>query len=429
MGDGGVIIHYNGLNWISVVSPTTSNLLAVDFNSSRSRGYAVGEGGVILLFTPNTGDTSGVWTLDLSPTTKLLASVWIGRTTMWIGGAKGTILSRTPTSVAWKVTNLLTNATIVAIDGVRTDYAATALCDDGLLLRNQWGSFVIDFPTNQPLRAFALNPTYLKSGRLVGQGGIGFMLDYDLKTNFEVSTVADLNAIVIVDESIAFAFGVGGACVTGFTIDHKKWRNCSLPQPEDIYAAAVVMEGPLRLSFPAPVANLQQLTATNEWITVAQYPVVLETMNYRLSGEDVYTIDFSSFRTVGTYRFSLNGIGNSYSFQISPSALDMVAYHTCRMLYYQRSGMPRGLEVPFAEPRFSRPTDHEFNTSAGGRRNDGAYHWSIVNSSLYDGESICTLKTKVCPSNTLRDVSGGWFDAGDYGKYMPTAVSSTWRCV
>jgi len=253
------------------------------------------------------------------------------------------------------------------------------------------------------------------------------MLGYELVANFDVSTTADLNTIVMVEENIAFAFGAGGACVKGSTIDYKKWRNCTLPQPEDVYAAAVVMEGPLRLPFPAPVANLQQRTAANEWLTVAQYPVVLESMNYRLSGEDVYIIDFSSFKTIGTYRFSIDGVGNSFSFQIAPSALDVVAYHTCRMLYYQRSGMPHGLQVPFAEARFSRPIDHEFNTSVGGRRIDGAYHWSIANSSLYDGESICPLKTKVCPAETTRDVSGGWFDAGDYGKYMSTAVAAVWR--
>lgn len=160
-------------------------------------------------------------------------------------------------------------------------------------------------------------------------------------------------------------------------------------------------------------------------------------------------------------------LGVSQTFPISNRSHDIAEYHTCRMLYYQRSGMPGGLQVPFAEPRFARPTDHEYNLLPGipqhlceklffkilvfyfslystihnvclyifwffycclpgGRRIDAAYHWSVGISPLHVGELICPLSAKSCPLNTTADGSGGWFDAGDYGKYIATATVSVW---
>ena len=58
-------------------------------------------------------------------------------------------------------------------------------------------------------------------------------------------------------------------------------------------------------------------------------------------------------------------VGVSHTFPISNRSHEIAEYHTCRMLYYQRSGMPGGLQVPFAEPRFARPTDHEYNLQPG----------------------------------------------------------------
>ncbi len=62
----------------------------------------------------------------------------------------------------------------------------------------------------------------------------------------------------------------------------------------------------------------------------------------------------------------------------------------------------------------------------GGRRIDAAYHWSVGISPLYKDELICPLSAKSCPLNTTTDGSGGWFDAGDYGKYIATATVSVW---
>jgi len=181
------------------------------------------------------------------------------------------------------------------------------------------------------------------------------------------------------------------------------------------------------LKYPLPAAKIQKQSAEGTWSTVGQYPLRMQTMNYVLSGEDVYIVDFSTLRTSGDYRLSIDGLGYSHTFTISNKALEKAAYHTCRMMYYQRSAMPNGLETPYAEERFTHPIDHEFNTAPGGRKIDGAYHWSVAQSPLFDNEVTCPVKTKDCPADSYRDGSGGWFDAGDYSKYMSTATPTVWR--
>ena len=43
-------------------------------------------------------------------------------------------------------------------------------------------------------------------------------------------------------------------------------------------------------------------------------------------------------------------------------------------------------------------------------------------------ETICPTNEKhACPIASLRDGSGGWFDAGDYSKYIATGTAAVWR--
>lgn len=51
-----------------------------------------------------------------------------------------------------------------------------------------------------------------------------------------------------------------------------------------------------------------------------------------------------------------------------------------------------------------------------GRRIDAAYHWSIQDSDLYIGEVTCPLENATCSEESMKDMAGGWFDAGDYSK-------------
>ncbi|MBT3655680.1 MAG: hypothetical protein HN538_05380, partial [Alphaproteobacteria bacterium] len=53
---------------------------------------------------------------------------------------------------------------------------------------------------------------------------------------------------------------------------------------------------------------------------------------------------------------------------------------------------------------------------AGGRKIDAIFHASLPNTPLYAEE---------IPGEMI-DAHGGWHDAGDYGKYMPTAAAALW---
>jgi len=123
--------------------------------------------------------------------------------------------------------------------------------------------------------------------------------------------------------------------------------------------------------------------------------------NDEISGEDVWELDFSSLKQPGEYVLYVPGVGISPSFRIAPDVYDRVFYHTARAFYHQRCGTP--LVKPFTY--FVRSLGH-------GVRQDAQFHESLRRSPLYSGE----------PIGEFRDATGGWHDAGDYGKYVPTAA-------
>ncbi|OQY26859.1 MAG: hypothetical protein B6244_12325 [Candidatus Cloacimonetes bacterium 4572_55] len=122
----------------------------------------------------------------------------------------------------------------------------------------------------------------------------------------------------------------------------------------------------------------------------------------RLSGEKVYECDFSDPIANGTYYLYVPGVGRSYDFEISPDVY-VETYQTCsQALYFQRCGvsLPNGYAYPW--------------THAACHLEDGIIHESHEDSPLYNGE----------PINGRIDATGGWHDAGDYGKYIPTAATT-----
>ena len=95
--------------------------------------------------------------------------------------------------------------------------------------------------------------------------------------------------------------------------------------------------GALRLPDPPPQATIEELPANKPTITV---PLKLEAANWYLSGEDVYSFNFSEIETPGTYRAYIPGLGVSDPFRIGNDALNHAAYTTAHAFYYQRCGTP-----------------------------------------------------------------------------------------
>lgn len=121
------------------------------------------------------------------------------------------------------------------------------------------------------------------------------------------------------------------------------------------------------------------------------------------SGEWVIDLDFSGLTKPGTYHLYVPGYGRSESFQISDQVYKDAYYHTARALFYQRSGR---LEQPYAGDwaREGLPAA------------TAEIHSSHLSSPLYS-------PTDLAPGTKV-PMTRGWLDAGDYGRYVPTAASA-----
>jgi len=102
------------------------------------------------------------------------------------------------------------------------------------------------------------------------------------------------------------------------------------------------------------------------------------------AGEINYVGDFSEVTEPGVYFLSADGMGESDAFSISETVYDSVLQKTYAFFYLQRCGM----DLP---------------KKAAGLYNHKACHTGIA--TAYTGDDT-------------KDVTGGWHDAGDYGRYV-----------
>jgi endoglucanase len=118
-----------------------------------------------------------------------------------------------------------------------------------------------------------------------------------------------------------------------------------------------------------------------------------------------HTIDFSSLDLVGEgFTIEVNGVASSERFSVERSAYDGLFSDAVRFFYAQRSGIEIADSVM---PGYGRPAGHigippnQGDTAVGGWMGPAAERF-------YPG---WTLARSI-------DVSGGWYDAGDHGKYV-----------
>jgi endoglucanase len=124
------------------------------------------------------------------------------------------------------------------------------------------------------------------------------------------------------------------------------------------------------------------------------------------SGTEVERIDFSSYAGTGEafrLRVRANQAGEtvveSDPFPVRPAAFQRIGRDAIRYFYYTRSGI--ALEAPFVEdPVWARPAGHPTDAKVRCAPDAG-----------------CSREL---------DVSGGWYDAGDYGKYVVNGGFTVW---
>jgi len=121
------------------------------------------------------------------------------------------------------------------------------------------------------------------------------------------------------------------------------------------------------------------------------------------SGQNVQTIDFSSYRNRGT-GFTVVADGEtSRPFDIDPAAYEKLRLDALKWFYVQRSGIAIDGAL---RPGYARPAGH-------------------VGVAPNLGDTSVPCQTGVCDYSL--DVRGGWYDAGDHGKYVVNGGIATWQ--
>lgn len=121
------------------------------------------------------------------------------------------------------------------------------------------------------------------------------------------------------------------------------------------------------------------------------------------SGQNVHSIDFGAYRKKGT-GFTLVADGEtSRPFDIGTAAYEQLRLDAAKYYYTQRSGIAIRDDL---RPGYGRAAGH-------------------VNVAPNQGDKNVPCQPGVC-DYTL-DVTGGWYDAGDHGKYVVNGGISTWE--
>ena len=116
------------------------------------------------------------------------------------------------------------------------------------------------------------------------------------------------------------------------------------------------------------------------------------------SGDSVHQIDFSQVEAAGKGYTLKSGDAVSDPFDISPDLYSKLKYDAFKYFYLNRSGIE--LKMPFTgREDLARPAGHPKDVAACAPDTD------------------CKYKL---------DVTGGWYDAGDYGKYVVNGGISVW---
>jgi endoglucanase len=131
------------------------------------------------------------------------------------------------------------------------------------------------------------------------------------------------------------------------------------------------------------------------------------------SGLNVHVLDFTSLNAPGAGFRIEAGDQSSHPFEVTSRLYDMLAVDALRFFYLMRSGAPI---LDRVAPGYERPAGH-----LGQPPNRGD-----LEVAAWTGPEAQTLYPGWRCDGTF-DVSGGWYDAGDYGKYVTSGAIAVWQ--
>jgi endoglucanase len=266
--------------------------------------------------------------------------------------------------------------------------------------------------SSQPIR------TYLK----IGQAGPPYHEFWKMLFNVDKKTEVYAGTFTMTaddDPTVEMAFHVAGqlaktatppytVCIDDARIDDPQFTQKGEEKPPEVPNVLVNQVG----YFPhlAKIATVKNPNAVPWQLLDANKQVVASGTTVPFgpdpaSGDKVSIVDFSSFTKEGKGYSLRVGNDTSHSFDIRNDIYNKLKYDSLAFFYQQRSGIP--IEMPYAGgPMWVRPAGH-----IGVLPN----HGDNVVPCLPGSDCHYTL-----------DVTGGWYDAGDHGKYVVNAGISVW---
>jgi hypothetical protein len=154
----------------------------------------------------------------------------------------------------------------------------------------------------------------------------------------------------------------------------------------------------------APGPTLQVVDAYTQAVMFQASPTIWDSgTEDALSGDEGWWFDFTSFQTPGTY-YILDPSNNEESglFDINDNPYLDVLKASFKMFYYNRCNLSK--QQPYADPS-----------------------WTDATNFLHPlQDANCRYYLEPNNANKEKELSGGWFDAGDYNKYvnyLPSTIS------
>ncbi|AUY53516.1 glycoside hydrolase family 9 protein [Streptomyces sp. CB01881] len=125
------------------------------------------------------------------------------------------------------------------------------------------------------------------------------------------------------------------------------------------------------------------------------------------SGQSTHLVDFSTYTSSGTGYTLVVGGQTSHPFDISASLYDGLRADSMSFFYQQRSGIAIDAELAGGSA-YARPAGH-------------------LGVAPNKGDTSVPCQAGVCDYRV--DARGGWYDAGDQGKYVVNGGIATWEIV
>lgn len=131
--------------------------------------------------------------------------------------------------------------------------------------------------------------------------------------------------------------------------------------------------------------------------------------NDPMSGDHLHIADFSAVRAPGKGYVVKVGDASSDPFDISKDVYSQLKYDALTYFYQNRSGIE--IKMPFSrEEKWARPAGHKPDVAQ-------CTPAAMLKKAGWDPKLACDYEL---------DVTGGWYDAGDHGKYVVNGGISVW---